>query len=216
MIVLTQDFGRASVFNNLTPFQFYQRNILRIISGTARGTRLSAFGGRDIRPTPDRVREAIFSIIYSRMGELAGKNVLDLYAGTGAMGLEAVSRGAAQATLIDRALQAERTINNNAASCRLSDRIRFLRGEVAALLPRLAQTQPFDLIFLDPPYDQGLLSRTLEGIAAAKLLKPQGLICAEGSLRETPDDTIDTLIRIDTRRYGQTLVHLYTQGSFEE
>lgn len=216
MIVLTQDCGRASVFNNLTLFQFYQRNVLRIISGTARGTRLSAFGGHDIRPTPDRVREAIFSIIFSRMGELAGKNVLDLYAGTGAMGLEAVSRGAAHATLIDRGLQAERTIKNNAAACRLSEHISFLRGDVAALLSRLAETQQFDLIFLDPPYDQGLLSRTLHAIAAGKLLKPQGLICAEGSLRETPDDTMATLIRIDTRRYGQTLVHLYSQGSAEE
>lgn len=189
---------------------------MRIISGTARGTRLSAFGGRDIRPTPDRVREAIFSIIYSRMGELAGKNVLDLYSGTGAMGLEAVSRGAAYATLIDRGVQAEGTIKNNAAACRLSERIRFLRGDVAMLLPRLAETQQFDLIFLDPPYDQGLLSRTLSTIAALKLLKPQGLICAEGSLRETPDDTFDTLVRIDTRRYGQTHVHLYSQGSSEE
>lgn len=216
MIVLTRDCGRASVFNNLTLFQFYQRNVLRIISGTARGTRLSAFGGRDIRPTPDRVREAIFSIIFSRMGELAGKNVLDLYAGTGAMGLEAVSRGAAHATLIDRGLQAERTIKNNAAACRLSEHIRFLRGDVAVLLPRLAETQQFDLIFLDPPYDQGLLARTLHAIAAGKLLKPLGLICAEGSLRETLDDTMAILIRIDTRRYGQTLVHLYSQGSTEE
>jgi 16S rRNA (guanine966-N2)-methyltransferase len=192
---------------------------LRIISGKARGTRLSTFSGCNIRPTSDRVREAIFSILYSRMGDLSGRRVLDLFAGSGAMAFEALSRGADHATLIDSSRQAARTIQVNAESCRLGDRIRFLLGSVPALLPRLAEEPPFDLIFLDPPYDQGLLTHTLILIADLDLLTPKGLICAEGSLRETVADAMSSLSRVDSRRYGQTAVHLFTypeEGDAEE
>ena len=125
---------------------------MRIISGTARGRRLATFPGRQIRPTSDRVREAIFSMLLSRLETFAGKNVLDLYAGTGAMAIEALSRGAARAVLIDQGPQAASLIPGNLQSCGFDQRAHFLRTPVEQTLPRLSP-ETFDLIFADPPYD---------------------------------------------------------------
>ncbi|MDO3379994.1 16S rRNA (guanine(966)-N(2))-methyltransferase RsmD [Geoalkalibacter halelectricus] len=193
---------------------------MRIISGAARGTRLATFSGKDIRPTSDRVREAIFSILYSRMGEFTGKRVLDLYAGTGALALEALSRGAQSAVLIDADRQAVRTIEANSRNCRLTQRIRILCGDVVTLTSRLTQEQPFDLIFIDPPYAKGLVERTLKNIADFSLLAPGGLLCAETSSREEVPATIvgtaTRLVLADKRTYGSTSVHFFSHPDPED
>ncbi len=182
---------------------------MRIISGSARGTRLSGFTGTDIRPTPDRVREAAFSILLSRLGSLAGLKILDLYAGTGALALEALSRGAALATLIDRSQQSARTVEANARACRLAGKIRFIRGEVSTQLPNLVAIGPYDLIFLDPPYHKGLAQRSIAQVATLGLLAPGGVLCAECAGKEEVPQHAGDLILCDSRNYGLTAVHFF-------
>ncbi|SDM16151.1 16S rRNA (guanine(966)-N(2))-methyltransferase RsmD [Geoalkalibacter ferrihydriticus] len=193
---------------------------VRIVSGSARGTRLAGLAGKDIRPTSDRVREAIFSIIYSRLGELTGKSVLDLYAGTGALALEALSRGAQRAVVIDAARQAIRTIEFNARACRLAEGVQILCGTVAEQLARLPEDQPFDLIFFDPPYDKGLVEKTLQLIGDLDVLAAGGLVCAESSARESIPTIVAgqgaTLVLADSRIYGATAVHFFTHSDAED
>ena len=185
---------------------------MRIISGTARGRRLATFAGQDIRPTPDRVREAVFSILFSRIGALAGMQILDLFAGTGAMALEALSRGADQALLIDNAPRAAALIRTNIDGCRFQERAAFRQADVARELPRL-QGRTFDLIFLDPPYGRDLVPTTLAAVARLGLLAPDGIACAEAADGDAVPERIDGLERIDQRRYGSISVHLFSHST---
>jgi len=190
---------------------------LRIISGTARGTRLQSPGNMTIRPTPDRVREAVFSILFSRLGPLTGCKVLDLFSGTGAMALEALSRGAAKAWLVDSGEEAGRIIPANIKNCHFEERAILLRQGAPAALQRLVDYAPFDLICMDPPYGQELVPTTLAAIDSLKLLGEQGLVIAESGLQDVVADEVGGLNCVERRRYGSTLIHLYaatvTKGS---
>lgn len=188
---------------------------MRIISGFARGKRLASFSGAAIRPTPDRVREALFSSLYSRFGTLEGKTVLDLFAGTGALGLEALSRGARRAVLVDQGQQAARLIPANLKTCALEERASFLRADALQSLPRLEGEGPFDLIFLDPPYSRDLVPKVLTVISDLGLLAPAGVICAESDRKDDIPGTIGELVRIEMRRYGSTAVHFFTHPPHE-
>jgi 16S rRNA (guanine(966)-N(2))-methyltransferase RsmD len=189
---------------------------MRIIGGSARGRHLAPLRGSDIRPTPDRVREALFSILLSRCGSLAGLRVLDLFAGTGAMALEALSRGATSAVLVDEGAQSARLIPANLRLCGMEGRAAFLRTEVLAALPRLAKDAPFDLVFLDPPYRRGLALPVLEALAGLHLLRPGGVVCAETDRREQLPESAGTLVLFDRRDYGSTSIHLFSQPAAEE
>lgn len=185
---------------------------MRIISGQARGRKLAPLTGIDIRPTPDRVREALFSIVLSRLGTLTDKTVLDLFAGSGAMGLEALSRGAASAIFIDQGPQAAKVLAANLKVCSLADRGIFRPGEVIATLPRLAP-RTFDLIFADPPYRSGLAEKTLHAVSRLQLLASDGLLCAETAAGEELPERAGDLLRVDHRRYGSTAIHLYAHAT---
>ncbi|MCK5912573.1 MAG: 16S rRNA (guanine(966)-N(2))-methyltransferase RsmD, partial [Desulfuromusa sp.] len=137
---------------------------MRIISGTARGRQLAPFSGKEVRPTPDRVREAIFSILTNRFGSFNGLKVLELFAGSGAQALEALSRGAKSAILVDSGSVAAKTIPENIKRCRFESNTRFLRQDIFTALPQLLSSGPFDLILLDPPYNQNLLPQSIEKI----------------------------------------------------
>lgn len=189
---------------------------MRIISGLAKGRKLATFSGTGIRPTSDRARGAMFSSLISRCGLLTGQRVLDLFAGTGALGIEALSRGAGSVTLVDGGEQAARIVPANLQSCGLEARATFLRGDVARVLPRLAAGEGFDLIFLDPPYGQNLVPATLEALAALQLLRQGGWICAETGRDEVVPDTSGNLVRVDSRAYGAAAVHFYTTSGAEE
>jgi 16S rRNA (guanine(966)-N(2))-methyltransferase RsmD len=191
-----------------------KENGVRIISGSARGKQLSPLRGADIRPTPDRVREAVFSMLVSRLGPLAGLRVLDLFAGSGALALEALSRGAASAVLVDRGAQAAQVIPANIRACAMLERATFIRSDVLKALPRLEGTL-FDLILLDPPYGQGLVPPVLTAVAELGLLAPGGLLCAETDRQEELSAAIGSLVRIDRRHYGSTAVHLFSQPEAE-
>jgi len=188
---------------------------VRIISGSARGKRLSPLSGSDIRPTPDRVREALFSMLASRLGSFEGLRVLDLFAGSGALALEALSRGAETAFLVDQGAQAARVIPANIRACAMESRATFLRSGVLQALPRLQGGQVFDLIILDPPYGQELVAPVLVAVAKLGLLAPEGLVCAETDRRDPLPDTIGTLERVVLRQYGSTTIHLFSPPEAE-
>ncbi len=188
---------------------------MRIISGSARGRKLSDFSGQGIRPTPDRVREALFSKLTSRIGSFNGHKVLELFAGSGAQSLEALSRGAASAILVDSSSQAIKVIEENIARCKFTESASYLQADVLSALPRLQADGPFDLILLDPPYHKGLIPQALEKIEALQLLAADGIICAESAADEVQSDCGEFTL-LESRKYGSTRIHLYCRNDQTE
>ena len=186
---------------------------MRIISGRARGKKLVEFAGAQVRPTADRVREALFSILTCRLGSLQGCKVLDLFAGTGALALEALSRGAQSALLMEAHPESIKIIHTNIDGCRMSECARVLRGELPAALALSVKSAPFDLIFLDPPYAQGLAQATLTNIAALELLSAKGIIVVETAKGEILPEQIGPLLRTDQRHYGVSAITTYERTS---
>ena len=153
---------------------------MRIIAGHFRGRSLEAPRGSATRPTGDRVREALFSMLASRVGSFEGLRIADLYAGSGALGLEALSRGAASAIFVEADGSAQAAIKANAAKLGVADRVRILGGSALAL-PR---SEPFDLIFADPPYTPGSGSGIVKAVSNAGWLAAGGWMSVETDRRE--------------------------------
>lgn len=178
---------------------------MRIITGTARGRRLQTLPGEDTRPTTERVKEGIFSAIQF---DIEGRRVLDLFAGSGQMGLEALSRGASRAVMVDCNPKAAEIIRENCVSSGLqtgsvvlcTDALTFCSG---------CQDE-FDIIFLDPPYDVGLLQKALP--FAAGCLSPYGMIVCEHRLGEEMPSLAGEVPLYRTYRYGQIAVTMYRGG----
>jgi 16S rRNA (guanine966-N2)-methyltransferase len=173
-----------------------------VIAGAHKGRRLAAPRGRSTRPTSDRVREALFSILGARV---EGARVLDLFAGSGALGIEALSRGAAAATFVDDDPAAVRAVRANLEGV---DGGEVLRRDARAFLRTAReQARQYDLVFLDPPYRHAatLGSELADGVAA--VLAPGGLVVGESDRREPLD--LPPLTLDDERRYGDTLIRLY-------
>ena len=186
---------------------------MRIISGWARGRKLNhpAGQGLTIRPTADRAKEALFSIIQAK---IAGSDVLDLFAGTGALGIEALSRGARSATFIDSSLQAIELITANVVLCLPPDTIapKIIKYDLRRGLPKnlSAPEQGYNLIFIDPPYSQGLALQTLELLIAGNLVAPAGLIVVEERHKVSLPQQVGNCTLTDQRNYGDTAFWLYT------
>lgn len=181
---------------------------MRIISGSARGTQLATFDGSEIRPTSDRVRGAIFSILTSRIGHFSEKRILDIFAGSGAMGLEAMSRGATNVTFVDQGLQAKQLIQTNRRRCHFEKNTRIIHQSAQKALPNL-NGQQFDLIFMDPPYDNGLVPEMIELVAKYNLLAADGIICAEEQRNILIPKSINCYEQLTVRHYGTTSIYLY-------
>ena len=175
---------------------------MRIVSGTARGRRLAAPRGDDTRPTSDKVRSAVFNVLGQYFD---GGDVLDLYAGTGAMALEALSRGCARATCVESAPRAVEVIAANAAACGFADRVTVLRRRVEDALAGLPEGG-FDLAFVDPPYALGP-GAALEGLA--RTLRPGGLAVVEHDRKSPPADRVGPLVLLDRRAFGGTGISIY-------
>jgi 16S rRNA (guanine(966)-N(2))-methyltransferase RsmD len=157
-----------------------------------------------VRPTGAYLREAVFNVLAPR---IPGARVLDLFAGTGAIGLEALSRGAAAATFVDQDAGALRV---NLARLGFGDRAILLRGDALRTVARLAGAVPrFDLIYADPPYGAGLAARTVGAVAAAGLLAPRGLLLVEHHHKLPLPETAGTLVRRRELRHGETVVTFY-------
>jgi 16S rRNA (guanine(966)-N(2))-methyltransferase RsmD len=180
---------------------------MRVISGNARGRRLKAPKGLTLRPTSDRVKEALFNILPH---DLTGMKVLDLFAGTGSLTIEALSRGAAAAILVDSSAASARAIRANLRQLDLTERAKVWIMPVSRALRVLARGhETFDMIFLDPPYDRGWIETALKIIAEGALLRPSGVIIAEHSVRERVEKAYGPLALKDQRRYGGTLISFY-------
>jgi 16S rRNA (guanine966-N2)-methyltransferase len=179
---------------------------MRIIAGSLKGRRLASVKGK-IRPTSDKVREAIFSILGAAVMEA---RVLDLFAGTGALGLEALSRGAQTAVFVEEQPASLAVLRRNIHDLGVSERTEVLSLPVKAGLKRLtARRAVFDLTFLDPPYRGGLAAATLKDLETAHILAPLAWVVAEHSRRETLPEIVGSLRRIDLRSYGDTRVAFY-------
>ncbi len=147
---------------------------MRVITGTARGRRLKELEGMETRPTTDRVKEGLFSAIQF---EIEGRKVLDLFAGTGQLGIECLSRGAASAVFVDRRADAVKLIRENLKLTELADRARVVAGDSMEFLKSLKER--FDIVLLDPPYAAGLLEPAIAHLTAFDILNPHGIIVAE-------------------------------------
>ncbi len=186
---------------------------MRIIAGSLKGRTLAPVKGR-IRPTAAKVREAIFNIIGEAVREA---RVLDLFAGTGALGIEALSRGARDAVFVEEDTPALKVLRRNLETLGLEDRSRVLPLSVNAALKKLAtQGEAFGLVFLDPPYGRDAAAATLRSLAASCLLQVRAWVVAEHSRRETLPEAIDSLALYRLRRYGDTQVAVYLTGEQSE
>lgn len=180
---------------------------MRIVSGKFGGIRLNPVKSDKTRPTTDKVKEALFSILgpYFDGGEF-----LDLFAGSGAVGIEAVSRGMDHAVLIDRQYQAVKTINENIEKVHAQDNFTVIKGSAEVALAKLAgQGRQFDMVFLDPPYQQQKLIETMTQLLEMKLLKSQAVvICETDNQTELPEKIID-LEQTNFKNYGLTNIVIY-------
>ena len=154
---------------------------MRIIAGSKRRLPLKTVSGREVRPTSDRIKETLFNMIQD---EIYGRYVLDLFAGSGQIGLEAVSRGAAHAVFVDNSKKAAECILENIRFTKSENECRMLCMDVCSAISSLEGNCQFDLIFLDPPYGQKLERRALECLAASSLLKEDALVIVEAALGE--------------------------------
>ncbi|MEN8160224.1 MAG: 16S rRNA (guanine(966)-N(2))-methyltransferase RsmD [Myxococcota bacterium] len=176
---------------------------MRVTGGRFAGRRLRV--PRDgVRPSADRVRESLFA----RLGDLAGQRVLDLYAGSGALGFEALSRGAAHVTFVDRSRAALDVIRENAEALGVAEEVTLRREPAEVCLKRLTGGAPFDLVLMDPPYADRGVPGVLGSLARSGLLAPAGLVVVESDRRHAPG-SIEGLAALDERRYGDTLISRY-------
>lgn len=186
-------------------------DMIRIVGGRDRGRKLRALKGRKLRPTTERVRESIFDILGD---SVRGRSILDIFAGTGAMGIEALSRGAARAVFVERHRPMARIIRRNLTdnesfqaiskvlSCDYSRALRIL----------MAEPGRFDIVFLDPPYLRGLAGESLKEISKSPILSEEVVVVVEHSPKEELEDAVGCLRLSDRRRYGDTQVSFYRKG----
>ena len=177
---------------------------MRVIAGTARGVMLKTPDGLQTRPTIDRVKEALFSIIHF---DLPGAKVLDLFGGTGQLGIEALSRGAVSATFVDQADAACKLIKENLRRTKLESKASVVRGDYMEYLSRCREQ--YDIIFLDPPYAEVFLENALKRITEIDILRSGGIIIAERPLGKELPWAFPGFTRSKDYKYGQVLLTLY-------
>ena len=185
---------------------------MRIVAGSLGGRRLAAPAGRSTRPTSDKVREAVFAILGPPP---PAAQVLDLFAGSGAMAIEALSRGAAAATLVESARGALATLRANLTELGVADRATVVATDVLGFLRAAPKGPPFTWVFIDPPYASTLGADSLALLGAptsTDRLAPDAIIAIEHDRRQVPPDAAGNLVRTDQRRYGDTHVSFYRRA----
>lgn len=184
---------------------------MRVIAGEARGRQLFAPKTMRVRPTSDRVKEALFSILLSRLGDLGGMRVLDVFAGTGNLGIEALSRGADCAVFIDAHRESAEAIRKNLETTRFTEKGKVVTQDAAAALKWLARGEkPFHLVFLDPPYGEGHTERVLELLCSSPLIDAGSTVVAEFAAKEDIPRSFGRLREIERRVYGDTALSFLT------
>lgn len=177
---------------------------MRIIGGQLKGKKLHGFRGMEIRPTSGRLRESIFNIIHTRVRDAI---VLDLYAGTGALGIEALSRGAQSAIFVDNHKPSIALIQRNIGACGLENKTKIYYWNIEKNLNclRLCDSR-FNLVFMDPPYTKGLVKTTLLHLQKFRMLTPNARIVVEHTPRERIPNDLDDFVYNDQRIYGKTCI----------
>ncbi|MHC5251414.1 16S rRNA (guanine(966)-N(2))-methyltransferase RsmD [Listeria kieliensis] len=183
---------------------------MRVIAGSRKGHRLKAVPGANTRPTTDKIKEALFSIIGPFFD---GEKALDLFAGSGGLGIEALSRGAASCVFIDQAGAAIKTIKENVQACHFEKEAQVFRNDAYKALKLLQKSeQSFDLVFLDPPYKKQQLEKLLLELCELKLLQNGALIVCEHDKEAELPDEIPHFQKVKTAEYGITILSIYEFG----
>ena len=186
---------------------------MRVIAGRFRGRTLRAVRGLKVRPSSDRVKESLFNILAPRIADI---RFLDLFAGTGSIGIEALSRGAAEVIFVEQDRDALRCLQRNLEICRLEKGLEVFRQPVSRTLRELETLgRTFDLIFLDPPYQADLYASTLDHLGTGKLLIPNGWVIAEHDRRLELEVGYGRLGRFRTQRIGDTALSFFRLGAAE-
>ncbi len=181
---------------------------MRVITGTARGKRLLTPDGRDVRPTPDKVKEGLFSAIQF---DIEGRRVLDLFAGSGQLSVEALSRGAESAVLVDSSAVSVKVAKANIENCGFAGKARIIQSDYAAFCAMSRDV--FDIVFLDPPYAEGLLLPAIK--AVLPLLSDYAtVICEHPPEVELPESIVGLSV-YRTYRYGKVWLTVYRKGAAE-
>ena len=180
---------------------------MRIIGGEYKSRQILMPKGVEIRPTQDKVREAIFNIL----GDVSDKTVLELFAGSGAFGIEAISRGAKSVAFVDDNFRCAQTIRANLESLGVSDsRYDIMKTNAMGVMPRLDKMEEkFDIVFLDPPYYKGLAKNCLINIDSYDIVSPVGLVIIEHFKKDALDAELERLLFLDERRYGDTVITIF-------
>lgn len=185
---------------------------MRVITGKYRGRKLNTPENYDIRPTTDKAKEALFSILTN---EIYGSRVLDLFAGTGSLGIEALSRGAEYCVFADSSRQSLNLVKENLEHCKVEEDTKVMAGDYRKVLKQLGDRiedgleEAFDIILLDPPYNKGLLDDAFALIEEGGVLAEGGLIIAEHRKEEILPDELHGFLKLKERRYGVVVLSIY-------
>lgn len=190
--------------------------MLRITGGELRGRTLQTPSNLKTRPTQARLRQALFNSIQF---QVSGSRVLDLFAGSGALGFEAISRGASHVVFVESAPSALKALKANMASLKVEAQVKILAESLPAAISRFEKLGPFDIVLADPPYEEGWETRLLEEISWEKLLAPGGVFCLEwgiqkSKVRELPDSVLP-LTKVREKEYGDSMLTTYFRPDAE-
>ena len=186
---------------------------MRILAGALKGRRLQTPRGSTTRPTADQVRIALMDTLTPR---LAGARLLDLFAGAGGVGLEALSRGAVHVTFVERDARALQALRTNVETLGVADQARVERGAVSLALERLErEAARYELVFLDPPYEAEAVASTLERLGRLALAAPHALVIAQHLTKRPPPETIGRLAAFRTRRFGETTLTFFRADGYD-
>ncbi|MFA5085620.1 MAG: 16S rRNA (guanine(966)-N(2))-methyltransferase RsmD [Candidatus Omnitrophota bacterium] len=183
---------------------------MRIIGGEYKSRSISMPRGVEIRPTQDKVREALFNIL----GDITGRRALELFAGSGAFGIEAISRGAVSVTFVDNNFRCVQTIKSNLESLGITkSKYSVIKGNALTMpekfLGRGQEFGKFDIVFLDPPYYRGMAKKCLINIDSYDIVSPVGLVIVEHSKKDALYAELERFVFVDERRYGDTVITIY-------
>jgi 16S rRNA (guanine(966)-N(2))-methyltransferase RsmD len=189
-------------------------DILRVISGSAKGHGLKTIKGDATRPTSDKVKGAVYNIIAAHID---GSAVLDMFAGTGSMGIEALSRGASSAVFFDKSMQCCRIIKENLEHTKLTEKALVFNMDYASGINKMQlEGRKFDIIIMDPPYNKNFIQEALKLLTKNDIIVDDGIIIAEHSVLDKLPESCGKLKIIDTRKYGDTMITIYKDGNNDQ
>ncbi|WP_099188064.1 16S rRNA (guanine(966)-N(2))-methyltransferase RsmD [Tepidibacter mesophilus] len=180
---------------------------MRVISGSARGLKLKSPKNMDVRPTTDRVKESVFNIISDKVMD---SFVLDLFSGTGSLGIEALSRGSERATFVDASKSSMEIIKENIQKARVNDKSELILSDSISAVNKLGvRRDKFDIIFMDPPYLKNFIEKTLIEISKREILEEDGIIIVEHDIKDEVKDNIEKLQKYREKKYGNTMISFF-------